>query len=169
MREKPRRRRSHRTGLGSTWSRQEKTSSPPASNNPAPKVCETRGASDATALGYGAVHPRIALIALTDPGDPDPGHADRYPLPDLAAAGSNSPSSDASESTGTGAPATANGSASAASVRTSWVTPGIGGAVLRSRDRGCCSRPQATARTWCRLSTRTQPRWWPIRMRPKMR
>jgi type VII secretion-associated serine protease mycosin len=80
-------------------------------------------------LGYGAVRPRIAL---TDPGDP--GLADKYPLPDLAAVGSNSPSSDASEFTGTGAPAKADGSASAASVHkedgTSWVALGIGGAVL---------------------------------------
>lgn len=80
-------------------------------------------------LGYGAVRPRIAL---TKPGDPGP--ADKYPLPDLAAAGSNSPSSDASESTGTGAPARDDGSASAASARkedsTFWTALGIGGVVL---------------------------------------
>lgn len=83
-------------------------------------------------LGYGAVRPRIAL---TNPGNPGP--ADKYPLPDLAAAGSNSPSSDASESTGMGAPAKADGSAAAAAAskdgsgnNTLWIGVGIGAAVL---------------------------------------
>ncbi|MEV6544475.1 type VII secretion-associated serine protease mycosin [Streptomyces sp. NPDC051665] len=83
-------------------------------------------------LGYGAVRPRIAL---TNPGNPGP--ADTYPLPDLAAAGSNSPSSDASESTGTGAPAKDDGSASAAAASkdgsgnsTLWIGVGTGAAVL---------------------------------------
>jgi type VII secretion-associated serine protease mycosin len=83
-------------------------------------------------LGYGAVRPRVAL---TDPGNPGP--ADEYPLPDLAAAGSNSPSSAASESTGTAAPAKDDGSASAAAASkdgsgnsTLWIGVGIGAAVL---------------------------------------
>ncbi|MGW2604773.1 type VII secretion-associated serine protease mycosin [Streptomyces mirabilis] len=61
-------------------------------------------------LGYGAVRPRIAL---TNPGDP--GAAEKYPLPDLAAAGSNSPSSGASNSPGTGSPAKDGSSAATAS------------------------------------------------------
>lgn len=44
------------------------------------------------AVGYGAVRP---LQALNDPGDPGP--ADEYPLPDLAAAASKSPSAPASQ------------------------------------------------------------------------
>jgi type VII secretion-associated serine protease mycosin len=44
-------------------------------------------------FGYGIVRPRAAL---QDPGDPGP--ADEYPLPDLAAAAANSPSAQASES-----------------------------------------------------------------------
>ncbi|MFE7264934.1 type VII secretion-associated serine protease mycosin [Streptomyces sp. NPDC057592] len=51
-------------------------------------------------LGYGAVRPRIAL---QNPDDPGP--ADEYPLPDLAAAASQSPSPDASRSNGTDASA----------------------------------------------------------------
>jgi hypothetical protein len=46
-------------------------------------------------VGYGGVRPRIALES---PGDPGP--ADKYPLPDLAAAASASPSSQPSESSG---------------------------------------------------------------------
>ncbi|MET7485104.1 type VII secretion-associated serine protease mycosin [Streptomyces sp. NPDC005538] len=80
-------------------------------------------------LGYGAIRPRIAL---TNPGAPGP--ADKYPLPDTAAAGSNSPSSDASASTGTAASAKDDGSSSAASADkedgTSWAVLGVGGAVL---------------------------------------
>ncbi|MBM7442783.1 type VII secretion-associated serine protease mycosin [Streptomyces sp. HB132] len=43
-------------------------------------------------VGYGAVRPRIAL---TTPGDPGP--ADEYPLPDLAAAASPTPSAEPSK------------------------------------------------------------------------
>ncbi|WP_329138782.1 type VII secretion-associated serine protease mycosin [Streptomyces sp. NBC_00670] len=46
-------------------------------------------------VGYGGVRPRIALES---PGDPGP--ADKYPLPELAAAASASPSSQPSESSG---------------------------------------------------------------------
>jgi type VII secretion-associated serine protease mycosin len=46
----------------------------------------TDGAERNDSIGYGIVRPRIAL---TDPGDPGP--ADEYPLPDLAAAASASP------------------------------------------------------------------------------
>ncbi|UUU30510.1 type VII secretion-associated serine protease mycosin [Streptomyces sp. CA-210063] len=45
------------------------------------------------AIGYGIVRPRVALM---NPGDPGP--ADEYPLPDLAAAASASPSPEASKS-----------------------------------------------------------------------
>lgn len=47
-------------------------------------------------IGYGVVRPRIALKT---PGDPGP--AEEYPLPDLAAAEPKSPSPKASESAGT--------------------------------------------------------------------
>ena len=48
-------------------------------------------------VGYGAVRP---LRALKTPGDPGP--ADEFPLPDLAAAASPSPSSEGSRATGGG-------------------------------------------------------------------
>ncbi|WP_416977143.1 type VII secretion-associated serine protease mycosin [Streptomyces sp. T028] len=52
----------------------------------------TDGAKRNDSIGYGIVRPRIAL---TNPGDPGP--ADEYPLPDLAAASASpSPSSEAS-------------------------------------------------------------------------
>ncbi|MFF2512241.1 S8 family serine peptidase [Streptomyces sp. NPDC058086] len=83
-------------------------------------------------LGYGAVRPRIAL---TDPGDPEP--ADKYPLPDLAAAGTNSPPPEASDAKGTGEPAKDDSSVAAASASkegggnsTLWIEQGIGAAVL---------------------------------------
>ncbi|WP_066953899.1 type VII secretion-associated serine protease mycosin [Streptomyces lushanensis] len=50
----------------------------------------TDGAERNDSVGYGMVRPRIAL---TDPGDPGP--ADEYPLPDLAAASSQEPSPEA--------------------------------------------------------------------------
>jgi hypothetical protein len=81
-------------------------------------------------LGYGAVRPRIAL---QNPGDPGP--ANEYPLPDLAAAASQSPSSDASRSNGTDASAKDDHSATTASApkdddSTLWIALGIGTAVL---------------------------------------
>ncbi|MEV8545099.1 type VII secretion-associated serine protease mycosin [Streptomyces sp. NPDC051572] len=83
-------------------------------------------------LGYGAVRPRIAL---TNPGDPGP--ADKYPLPDLTAAGANSPSPGASDAQGAGAPANDGSSTAAASASkddhgnsTLWIGLGIGVAVL---------------------------------------
>ncbi|WP_079056119.1 type VII secretion-associated serine protease mycosin [Streptomyces caeruleatus] len=55
----------------------------------------TSGAKRNDSIGYGIVRPRIAL---TTPGDPGP--ADEYPLPDLAAADAKSPSPQASEPAG---------------------------------------------------------------------
>ncbi|NEA51926.1 type VII secretion-associated serine protease mycosin [Streptomyces sp. SID10815] len=52
----------------------------------------TDGAKRNDSIGYGIVRPRIAL---KDPGDPGP--ADVYPLPDLAAAASRSPSPKSSD------------------------------------------------------------------------
>ena len=72
----------------------------------------TDGAKRNDSIGYGIVRPRIAL---TNPGDPGP--ADKYPLPDLAAAASASPT----PSTGANSPETPggqtkdNGSSAAAS------------------------------------------------------
>ncbi|WP_046509342.1 type VII secretion-associated serine protease mycosin, partial [Streptomyces odonnellii] len=54
----------------------------------------TSGAERNDSVGYGFVRPRIAL---TNPGDPGP--ADEYPLPDLAAAASASPSAETSKDT----------------------------------------------------------------------
>ncbi|MET9917740.1 type VII secretion-associated serine protease mycosin [Streptomyces sp. NPDC006435] len=55
----------------------------------------TSGAKRNNYVGYGIVRPRIALKT---PGDPGP--ADVYPLPDLAAAESPSPSAEPSKTTG---------------------------------------------------------------------
>ncbi|MEU6802459.1 type VII secretion-associated serine protease mycosin [Streptomyces neyagawaensis] len=54
----------------------------------------TDGAKRNDSIGYGIVRPRVAL---TNPGDPGP--ADEYPLPDLAAAASAPPSPDPSSVT----------------------------------------------------------------------
>ncbi|MFF6880504.1 S8 family serine peptidase [Streptomyces sp. NPDC012474] len=80
-------------------------------------------------IGYGIVRPRIAL---QNPGDPGP--ADTYPLPDLAAAAPNAPSPQTSESTGADAPATDDGSATTAPASeggsTPWGALGIGAVAL---------------------------------------
>lgn len=55
----------------------------------------TTGEERADDIGYGIVRPRIALKT---PGDPGP--ADEYPLPDLAAAASPTPSAEPSEAAG---------------------------------------------------------------------
>ncbi|WP_351236696.1 type VII secretion-associated serine protease mycosin [Streptomyces sp. NPDC002133] len=55
----------------------------------------TSGAKRNDYIGYGAVRPRIALSQTVDPGP-----ADVYPLPDLAAAETKSPSTEASGPTG---------------------------------------------------------------------
>ncbi|WP_405894325.1 type VII secretion-associated serine protease mycosin [Streptomyces sp. NBC_00104] len=55
----------------------------------------TDGAKRNDSIGYGIVRPRIAL---QNPGDPGP--ADEYPLPDLAAAASASPSPEPSATDG---------------------------------------------------------------------
>ncbi|AEN10305.1 MULTISPECIES: type VII secretion-associated serine protease mycosin [unclassified Streptomyces] len=100
------------------------------------------------AIGYGIVRPRIAL---KDPGDPGP--ADEYPLPDLAAAASPTPSaepsaaangsekSDESEKPAAASPASDDGGNAGL-----WIGLGVGVAVLvgagvvfgvvRSRRRG---------------------------------
>ncbi|MFI8809925.1 MULTISPECIES: type VII secretion-associated serine protease mycosin [unclassified Streptomyces] len=82
------------------------------------------------AIGYGIVRPRIALKT---PGDPGP--ADEYPLPDLAAAESAKPSaepspakggSEANETPAAAAPATDDEGGNAAL----WVGLGVGAAAL---------------------------------------
>ncbi|TQK44878.1 type VII secretion-associated serine protease mycosin [Streptomyces sp. SLBN-118] len=80
-------------------------------------------------LGYGTVRPRIALKT---PGDPGP--ADEYPLPDLAAAPPKSPSSQPSKAAG-GAepdkPQAANPVASSDESNTTlWIVLGVGAAAL---------------------------------------
>lgn len=82
------------------------------------------------AIGYGIVRPRIALKT---PGDPGP--ADEYPLPDLAAAESAKPSaepspakggSEANETPAAAAPATDDEGGNTAL----WVGLGVGAAAL---------------------------------------
>ncbi|MGI5377904.1 type VII secretion-associated serine protease mycosin [Streptomyces sp. CA-251387] len=88
----------------------------------------TSGAKRNDYIGYGVVRPRIALKT---PGDPGP--ADEYPLPDLAAAEPKSPSPKASESAGTmnedkqSAAALAREDDSDTAL---WITLGIGAATL---------------------------------------
>jgi type VII secretion-associated serine protease mycosin len=84
----------------------------------------TDGAKRNDSIGYGIVRPRIALQT---PGDPGP--ADVYPLPDLAAAASTSPSPSASETADIGALAKDDNSAATAPSNKDdsllWITLGI--------------------------------------------
>ncbi|MDL5202003.1 type VII secretion-associated serine protease mycosin [Streptomyces sp. ALI-76-A] len=84
----------------------------------------TDGAKRNDSIGYGIVRPRIALQT---PGDPGP--ADVYPLPDLAAAASTSPSPSASETADIGALAKDDNSAATAPSDKDdsllWITLGI--------------------------------------------
>uniref|UniRef100_A0AAU2V2Y0 Type VII secretion-associated serine protease mycosin n=1 Tax=Streptomyces sp. NBC_00003 TaxID=2903608 RepID=A0AAU2V2Y0_9ACTN len=86
----------------------------------------TSGPKRNDSLGYGIVRPRIAL---TTPGNPGP--ADEYPLPDLAA--SASPSSKASSSSQPTGDPKPNATARAANPEdnnpTLWVCSAIGGVV----------------------------------------
>ncbi|MFD7886862.1 type VII secretion-associated serine protease mycosin [Streptomyces bauhiniae] len=97
-------------------------------------------------IGYGGIRPRAALL---DPGDPGP--ADAYPLPDLAAAAAKSPSSKAPKPT---APAKQEKTAPKSSEGGNtllWTGIGIGAAlligavvivgVLRSRRRTPATPP----------------------------
>ncbi|MGW2614413.1 type VII secretion-associated serine protease mycosin [Streptomyces sp. NPDC001500] len=89
----------------------------------------TDGAKRNDSIGYGIVRPRIALQS---PGDPGP--ADAYPLPDLAAAASKSPSPQTSETAGADAPAKDDDSIATASASSHgsapWVALGTGAVVL---------------------------------------
>ncbi|MFF3732649.1 type VII secretion-associated serine protease mycosin [Streptomyces sp. NPDC002476] len=111
----------------------------------------TSGALRNDHIGYGAVRPRRALM---NPGDPGP--ADKYPLPDLAAAASPSPSAQPSKADdgakGGDKPAAASPTADDQSDNTTlWVGAGIllaalvGGVVafvvIRSRRRAAAAAP----------------------------
>ncbi|MFF2330736.1 MULTISPECIES: type VII secretion-associated serine protease mycosin [unclassified Streptomyces] len=92
----------------------------------------TSGALRNDYVGYGIVRPRIALKT---PGDPGP--ADEYPLPDLAAAENPSPSPSAKPSrtaegsTDEGTPAAGAPASDDESSNTGlWIGIGIGGAAL---------------------------------------
>ncbi|MFI8435975.1 type VII secretion-associated serine protease mycosin [Streptomyces sp. NPDC079020] len=106
------------------------------------------------AIGYGIVRPRVALKT---PGDPGP--ADEYPLPDLAAAENASPSAKPSKPTGSSeqddkpaaaAPSTDEGGGSSTGL---WIGLGVGAAALigagvavvavRSRRRKAAASPSA--------------------------
>ncbi|WP_406304773.1 type VII secretion-associated serine protease mycosin [Streptomyces sp. NBC_00885] len=83
-------------------------------------------------LGYGTVRPRIALKT---PGDPGP--ADEYPLPDLAASAPKSPSSQPSKASAGGAESdkkqpdtSASAASSDDSNTTLWIVLGVGAAAL---------------------------------------
>jgi type VII secretion-associated serine protease mycosin len=92
----------------------------------------TSGEKRTDYIGYGGVRPRIAL---TTPGDPGP--ADVYPLPDLAAAeksaspsasASSAPSAAPSDKPATAAPAPAASDSDSNSGL--WIALGVGAAVL---------------------------------------
>ncbi|MGV9704578.1 type VII secretion-associated serine protease mycosin [Streptomyces sp. NPDC003483] len=90
----------------------------------------TDGAKRNDSIGYGIVRPRIAL---RDPGDPGP--ADEYPLPDLAAAAPTAPAAGAAVSGDTHASAEDDESAAVASPTdrgnsTPWIVLGAGVAAL---------------------------------------
>ncbi|CAM5539701.1 type VII secretion-associated serine protease mycosin [Streptomyces atroolivaceus] len=89
----------------------------------------TTGEERADDIGYGIVRPRIALKT---PGDPGP--ADEYPLPDLAAAESPAPSAAPSKATGgsekSDEPASAAPAAGDSGNTTLWIGLGIGAAAL---------------------------------------
>ncbi|MEU1214365.1 type VII secretion-associated serine protease mycosin [Streptomyces sp. NPDC005790] len=90
----------------------------------------TTGEERVDDIGHGIVRPRIALKT---PGDPGP--ADEYPLPDLAAAESPKPSAEPSKATGgseeSDGPAAAAPAATDDSGNTAlWIGLGIGAVVL---------------------------------------
>ncbi|MEU8943978.1 type VII secretion-associated serine protease mycosin [Streptomyces sp. NPDC048489] len=90
----------------------------------------TDGAKRNDSIGYGIVRPRIAL---RDPGDPGP--ADEYPLPDLAAAAPTAPAAGAAASGGAHASAKEDESAAVASPTdggnsTPWIVLGAGVVAL---------------------------------------
>lgn len=89
----------------------------------------TSGAERTDYVGYGVVRPRIALKT---PGDPGP--ADEYPLPDLAAAESAQPSAKPSKATGSSErddkPASAAPASGTDSDTGLWIGLGIGVAAL---------------------------------------
>lgn len=79
-------------------------------------------------FGYGIVRPRVAL---ENPGDPGP--ADEYPLPDLAAASSASPAPKPSQATGSAADDKADDSTAADADNSNalvWIALGLGVAAL---------------------------------------
>ncbi|MFJ6851299.1 type VII secretion-associated serine protease mycosin [Streptomyces sp. NPDC091271] len=89
----------------------------------------TTGEERVDDIGYGIVRPRIALET---PGDPGP--ADEYPLPDLAAAESPEPSAEPSKATG-GSEKSDKPAAAAPAIDDSgntalWIGLGIGAAAL---------------------------------------
>ncbi|MFI9585172.1 type VII secretion-associated serine protease mycosin [Streptomyces sp. NPDC052236] len=89
----------------------------------------TSGAKRNDVIGYGMVRPRIALKT---PGDPGP--ADEYPLPDLAAAAPKSPSPEVSKPTGSTEkdekPAAAAPKSDDDSSPGLWIALGVGAAAL---------------------------------------
>ncbi|MEU5402023.1 S8 family serine peptidase [Streptomyces sp. NPDC005963] len=91
----------------------------------------TSGAKRNDVIGYGMVRPRIAL---TDPGDPGP--ADVYPLPDLAAAAPKSPSTAASKPAADGKATDQPIEAAAPAAEEDdgntglWIALGVGAALL---------------------------------------
>ncbi|WP_405808082.1 type VII secretion-associated serine protease mycosin [Streptomyces sp. NBC_00210] len=113
------------------------------------------GAKRTDFIGYGGVRPRVALKT---PGDPGP--ADEYPLPDLAAAAPKSPSPQPSKAAagGVGSDKRQPDAAASASKDGSntglWIALGIGAAVLigaavavpliRSRRRAAAALAQAS-------------------------
>ncbi|MFQ6148799.1 type VII secretion-associated serine protease mycosin [Streptomyces seoulensis] len=132
----------------------------------------TDGAKRNDSIGYGIVRPRIAL---KDPGDPGP--ADVYPLPDLAAAASPSPSDKTADPKGgngsvpdknTPAPSAAKDDGDGGSGKL-WTALGAGAVVVlggaavafvlvrRQRAAGRLSREQAATAATGYLNTVAYP------------
>ncbi|MEU6929104.1 type VII secretion-associated serine protease mycosin [Streptomyces sp. NPDC046374] len=115
------------------------------------------GKARTDSIGYGAVRPRVAL---TTPGDPGP--ADVYPLPDLAAAEATTPPSSSASASAAPAPSKAGSTPPPAAAPSEdggntglWIALGVGAAVLvggavtavalRSRRRGAVPPMPPTA------------------------
>ncbi|MFE2939114.1 type VII secretion-associated serine protease mycosin [Streptomyces sp. NPDC059255] len=128
-------------------------------------------------LGYGVVRPRIALKT---PGDPGP--ADEYPLPDLAAAEpSESPSPEASATSGSAKDDTEQPAAAVASDGGGntglWIGLGLGAAallggavavpVVRSRRRAAAVAPVAAGPAYAPYPQQQPPAYPPAYAPPQ--
>ncbi|BBC33820.1 hypothetical protein SGFS_051140 [Streptomyces graminofaciens] len=122
----------------------------------------TDGAKRNDSIGYGIVRPRIAL---QNPGNPGP--ADEYPLPDLAAAASASPSPEPSATDAADSPAREKRTETAAPAPEDgtlvWLVGGgvaaalLGGGFVIARKRGAAKAALSAPATT--HYTQSQPRY----------